>query len=632
MGAPNIGLAIDPLVSGKVRYLALPPVAPGGPVVYQLSFQAKFTNNEAAAVLINTLTVSFPSGSGAQGKVIAIKTLHDDWVTVTDGLSVAKNQSLAPMDFKNTDNIVLSATPPSQITFSIGVQGYSTPKVYTYPLAEFENSAAGGAYQWPGQAHDLARGEYWTGIGANHCCGPQLYAHDLGVECFDPAINDWNPFHPGKSGNKNEHYRVWGKPIYAMADGTIDTHNAYELPDNPNPPTVPKGVETYGNHFIIKHGNDTVLYAHMQRDSRNKALLAGGNGAAVKAGDFLGLVGNSGNAYGAHLHIHSIDKADSTLRPIPWKQKMIANKVSHKRPAGADWQLSKTQGLPTSTALVYPGDAAPADPTEWSDWVSLGGELTSGPAVCSWGPNRLDVFVLATDSSLYHKFWNGSAWSGWEGLGGTLSATPCAVSWGPNRIDVFGRGTDNGLWHKWWDGSHWHDWQNLGGTLLSAPSVCSRKANHLDVFCVATDRTLYHRIWTGSQWTNWESLGGTLTADLAAESWGLNRIDVFGCGTDEKLYHKWWNGTAWSAWEFRDKKLKFGPSVASRKANHLDVFVAASDGTLQHTMWTGSAWWHWESLGGMLTASPAAVSWSANRLDVFARGTDNALYHAYWAG
>ena len=158
MGAPNIGLAIDPLVSGKVRYLALRPTAPGGHEVYQLSFQATFTNNTGTAVLVNTLTASFPSGSGASGKTIVIKTLHADWVTVTNGLSLEKNQRLAPMDFKNTDNIVLSATPPSQITFSIAAQGYATPKVYTYPLAAFENSAAGGAYQWPGKAHDLARG------------------------------------------------------------------------------------------------------------------------------------------------------------------------------------------------------------------------------------------------------------------------------------------------------------------------------------------------------------------------------------------------------------------------------------------------------------------------------------------
>jgi hypothetical protein len=27
---------------------------------------------------------------------------------------------------------------------------------------------------------------------------------------------------------------------------------------------------------------------------------------------------------------------------------------------------------------------------------------------------------------------------------------PAAVSWGPNRIDTFVIGTDSAMWHKWW--------------------------------------------------------------------------------------------------------------------------------------------------------------------------------------
>jgi hypothetical protein len=40
----------------------------------------------------------------------------------------------------------------------------------------------------------------------------------------------------------------------------------------------------------------------------------------------------------------------------------------------------------------------------WNVWESLGGVLTSGPAVASWSPNRLDVFVGGTDSALWHKW------------------------------------------------------------------------------------------------------------------------------------------------------------------------------------------------------------------------------------
>ena len=87
---------------------------------------------------------------------------------------------------------------------------------------------------------------------------------------------------------------------------------------------------------------------------------------------------------------------------------------------------------------------------KWSNWESLGGVITSAPAVASWAPNRLDCFARGTGNAMWHKWWDGSKWSGWESLGGVLSSAPAAVSWGPNRIDCFVRGTDNAMWHKWW--------------------------------------------------------------------------------------------------------------------------------------------------------------------------------------
>ena len=173
----------------------------------------------------------------------------------------------------------------------------------------------------------------------------------------------------------------------------------------------------------------------------------------------------------------------------------------------------------------------------WVGWEDLGGILTSAPAVASWQPNRLDVFVRGTDQSLYHKWWDGRSWSIWESLGGILTSAPGAVSWGPNRIDVFTRGTDQSLYHKWWDGSRWSDWESLGGTLTSAPAVSSWQPNRLDVFSRGSGQTLYHKWWDGRGWNGWESLGGTLTSSPAAVSWGPNRIDVFARGRNQSLIH-----------------------------------------------------------------------------------------------
>ena len=86
---------------------------------------------------------------------------------------------------------------------------------------------------------------------------------------------------------------------------------------------------------------------------------------------------------------------------------------------------------------------------DWSAWESLGGQLTSEPAVSSTRPNRLEVFTRGTNRNLYQLTWNGSRWSNWQNLGGTITSAPAAVSWGPNRIDVFARGQNQNLIHMY---------------------------------------------------------------------------------------------------------------------------------------------------------------------------------------
>jgi len=78
----------------------------------------------------------------------------------------------------------------------------------------------------------------------------------------------------------------------------------------------------------------------------------------------------------------------------------------------------------------------------WSGWASLGGALTSGPGVASWGPGRLDVFVRGSDNGLWHMWWDGGVYHSWESLGGVLTTDPECISWGAGRIDCFVSSTD----------------------------------------------------------------------------------------------------------------------------------------------------------------------------------------------
>lgn len=112
------------------------------------------------------------------------------------------------------------------------------------------------------------------------------------------------------------------------------------------------------------------------------------------------------------------------------------------------------------------------DGATWNDKPPLAGVFEMVRAV-SWGPNRLDLFGRGGDGpSIYHRSWNGVAWSPspneeWEDLGGDFYPTqvPSVVTWGPDRLDLFvlaswsGVATEkhaNGnVWHCWWDGAGW---------------------------------------------------------------------------------------------------------------------------------------------------------------------------------
>lgn len=96
-----------------------------------------------------------------------------------------------------------------------------------------------------------------------------------------------------------------GAPVQSIADGTVRI--ATESGGN-------YGVTVYIDH-VIDGALITTHYSHMQYGSLRVAA-----GETVKVGDIIGLVGNTGRSYGAHLHLELIVN-DSTIDPLPWLQK-----------------------------------------------------------------------------------------------------------------------------------------------------------------------------------------------------------------------------------------------------------------------------------------------------------------------
>jgi PQQ-like domain/Repeat of unknown function (DUF346) len=276
-------------------------------------------------------------------------------------------------------------------------------------------------------------------------------------------------------------------------------------------------------------------------------------------------------------------------------------------------------------------------PGGWSNWAVQPGPpngAVGAPAVSSWGPGRLDLFVRGGDNALWHSFQTpGGAFSPWESLGGALTSAPSAASWARGRVDVFARGADGALWHKFWDQRAWSGWELLGGELSSSPAVVSWSAGRLDVVVRGADKAVWHKWWSGSGWFGWESLGGVCLGDPGADSWGFNALDVFclgGTSSSGMLWHRPWRGE-WYGWT-QDVTGTWmgGVSAASWGFNRVDVFgLVPSSGALGHDWWDGVAW-HGEVLDGAPASTPAATSWGFNRIDVFVMGIDDALHHKFW--
>ncbi|HEY5474409.1 MAG TPA: hypothetical protein VIK32_14625, partial [Candidatus Limnocylindrales bacterium] len=83
--------------------------------------------------------------------------------------------------------------------------------------------------------------------------------------------------------------------------------------------------------------------------------------------------------------------------------------------------------------------------------ASLGGVLTSAPAVAINKDGRLEVFVRGTDSASWHVWQTApnNGWSGWASLGGILSDGPAVGSNADGRLEVFARGAALNLIHTW---------------------------------------------------------------------------------------------------------------------------------------------------------------------------------------
>jgi hypothetical protein len=293
----------------------------------------------------------------------------------------------------------------------------------------------------------------------------------------------------------------------------------------------------------------------------------------------------------------------------------------------------------------YPGDLTQLGGCGWKGWLSLGAPAGTGiggaPAVSSWAPGRLDVFVCGTDNALWHCWLDNTnlpsyllplsdvvGWSNWETLWGDLTSDPAAVSWGKGRMDVFAVGPDNALRHIYYDASlkgyegGWQDWESLG-----APGVAAWNGTPLRI--------------DDDPWPNLSPPGGYgVGSKPAAVTWGQGNLKVFVFATVQGSPNLdlWSLGFANGAWDKQWENVTgqvplpgdtfvsgSGPAAVSWGPNRYDI-IAEGNNAFWH-LWGNPNWQNWDNLSSIVgtpivdfpqPASPAVSSWAQNRLDVFA--------------
>jgi hypothetical protein len=288
-----------------------------------------------------------------------------------------------------------------------------------------------------------------------------------------------------------------------------------------------------------------------------------------------------------------------------------------------DWNL------PTNVALFYSAqDSAGIATWSYPPWVTLDGYCNYGVAVSSWGPGRLDVFVIGQDGATWHRAWSETAWADWKSLSGGCICAPAAVSWGPNRIDAFVISGDHALYHKWWDGSTWSGWENLEGYCLYGCAAVSQGPNLLDVFVTGGDGAIWHRAFNGSTWGQWDNTaaGFSISAPAASCPSGSNEIDLYCIGLDHAVWHNPWRNGAWLGWFSLGGDAVYGVAATTSP----DVWTTGLDGAMYRNAWTGSNWTGWVNFGGACISGPGAVSWGPGHIDVCVIGQDHACWHKWY--
>jgi hypothetical protein len=234
-------------------------------------------------------------------------------------------------------------TWPKQLT---NVLGYSLPPNTPVRAAVGSTIVDGPTIQTSSRAPILIasplRGSGW--IDANGCCDDPTSSHRQTLLPMDGSYRtleifaiDWirevNGTYFKGDGTKRTDYVYYGTPIHAVANGVVVSaiNNRPEVPPNITTDqnhTLHTPADLSGNSVIEKIApGEYATYAHMQTGSLRVQV-----GQRIRTGQVIGLLGNSGNTTGPHLHFGIVDGPSFYSNSLPFA---LSSFIVQGRIAGA---------------------------------------------------------------------------------------------------------------------------------------------------------------------------------------------------------------------------------------------------------------------------------------------------------